>query len=155
MRVPKKKINKAKKKAQGRIKPIMAILCDDVRKEEGGKPFILGIYVGGVKVYPQEDQAIMQLIMSLWVPFQVLEVGNTGLEFRILGPNEDNKIEIKAHLELSAIPPAHEINAITLKGFPLQFSKDGNIQIQYRHEGDEAWETLRSVPVEIKPSNVK
>lgn len=141
------------KNKMARIKPVMAIICDDIRTEDNGKPMILGIYRGKIKVNLPAEDAKVKLFLSLWMPFEVLKLGDIVIEVKITGPGPERQFEMKANASFDKIPPEYEIPSFNFIGFPV-FIEDGNLEIFYRHKGDSKWIKLRTVPIVKKIMDV-
>lgn len=149
--------------SQVRIKPILAFLCDDVRKEDNGKPFILGIYTAGItmnRLLPNQLPAAKNeemkpyfLTSALWMAYEATGSGKAEVEFEIVAPNPKRKLAIKAGVELIKAPPSHEILTLSFGGLMIPIEREGDIKILFRNMGDEAWETLRIIPVTINPED--
>ena len=58
-----------------------AIVCDDIRREDNGKEFLVGVY--SADIIPMAMPVVFGL--SFWVPIEVKRQGNTNVNFRIKG----------------------------------------------------------------------
>ena len=139
-----------------RVNPIIAIVCDEIRHEQDGKPFIIGIYNDGLKITAQgfgkkRDQEKAKFLWSfyIWMPIAVLESGIAVMEMRISMGGQDAIIE--AELSMQVKMPATPTQVVPVTIGPLSFpvSQSGNIHIEFRNKGDEAWQILRVIPVEF------
>lgn len=162
------------KNNKARIKPIIAVLCDEIRLEANNKPFIIGIYTGVLSVdLPPEAKPGLnkvsskkvdlntpvgipkRLYLAMWVPFEVLDPEatiNIDVEFQITGPDPDSKLNIKANLEdTGAAHDPYEMQAFSFSGLPMKMTQSGELNIFFRHTGDEHWEKLRTMKVEVNP----
>lgn len=147
-----------------KIRPILAVLCDDIREERNGKPFILGVYNAGINVEmpPYFDPSLipenaeMPLSLALWIPFEVLEIGEGAVNFKLVGPGPSHKIAVKAQLKIEQMPDPNELTAFSFTGLVVPI-KEGKIDILFKHDDDDdddEWQTIRSVQMNIKSSSL-
>ncbi len=140
---------------QLRIRPILAILCDDIREEKNGKEIVIGIYKGNITINsPSEEElksgTVPVLNLSLWVPFEAKETGNAKIDFKIVNP-EKEEILINANVNVPKILSPNELSAFKFVGLPIALKHEGNIEVCFRNNEEEDWEILRSIPVKINP----
>lgn len=154
---PKKKQSQTSGKV--RVEPIIAIVCDEIRREDNGKDILLGIYRGSITLNPPTapgdksegtPPVLTALHLSLWVPFKASGLGEAVVEFEIIPPGGE-KVKVRAGIRIEDPKTLTEQTAFELKSMPILFSKEGNLTILFRNEGEDEWETLRVVPV-IFPS---
>jgi hypothetical protein len=137
-----------------KAKPIIAILCDEVRQEDNGKPFLIGIYPGGMTIpTPIEEGTAAIRPVCLWVPLQVTETGVTTLEFQLTGPSPEQRIGVKINMQVPKLPLPTEITAVTIPGLPITISQSGELKVLFKHEDESDWETLRIIPVTVEPKD--
>ncbi len=141
-------------KKQIRIKPTLALLCDHVRQEANGKPFIIGIYTSGITIQKPDNTRMPAaakpvLSLALWVAFEATEAGQASIEFLLVGPDPKRRIKINAQIEFEKAPPSHEISALAFDGLIIPIERSGELEILFKHKGDSDWHTLRTVPVTL------
>ena len=125
----------------GRIKPLCAIFCDEIRREDNGKELLIGVYSGSLQV-PILPTPIM---LSIWVPFERSGVGKVPIEFRLLGP--DDRMIGYGTIELNFIDADYSLGSLPLRGLTAVLVRPGEIIFQIRQH-DESWITVRKLPVE-------
>jgi hypothetical protein len=135
-----------------KIRPIIAIVCDEVRQEHNGKPFLIGIYANNIilkGVLPPENErnAISNLTVHLWIPFESDEIGEVFFRIRLIGPSPKQKMGIKMRAVVPEIAPRTKITPLAIGPFPLPLWESGDLKVQFRHEDEEDWQTLRIIPV--------
>jgi hypothetical protein len=141
-----------------KIKPIMALVCDEVRLESNGKPFIIGIYTGSIDIEapitPNENgtadiNPIPAIPITLWVPFEASDAGKYTLAFKLEGPGPKDVLEFTTIVTIDKPAPG-ELKAITAPFLPLPLTQSGKLKISYRHENESEWHNIRTIPVNIK-----
>ena len=129
-----------------KIKPVIAVICDDIRKEDNGKPIIIGVYQGDIKINIPPVQGPHVITLSLWIPFTISEAGQVEIELKISGPNPENQMKMKAHASFEKAPSKHDMPSFNITGFPLVI-ENGVLEIFFRNKGDNKWTLLRSASV--------
>lgn len=114
------------------------IFCDDVRKEDGGKPFLIGVYLQTILI--PEFPAILPL--TVWIQFHVSKNGKTEFEFRFL---KDRKVTASGGGKANTKDFRKQIT-LTIHGIPLDFDKPCILSFQMREKGRK-WSTLKKIPV--------
>jgi hypothetical protein len=120
-----------------------ALLCDDVRREIGGKDIIIGLYSGQIAsvVFP----ILMMVNVYMRVSFSKANI-KFPMEFRIINSLGHQLIPTtKSILEA----PTTEFKATVLLGaIPLQIQGPGLISFQLRAEDkNQDWETVTTLNV--------
>lgn len=141
-----------------KIKPIMAIVCDEARQENNGKPFLIGIYTGGINIettnvpatLPDGTNVGVALNVCLWIPFEAKEKGNALINIRLIGPGENNNVGVKMKLEISNLPQSTEITPLVIGPLPIKITESGDIKILFKNDDDDDWDILRIMPVTYK-----
>ncbi len=136
-----------------KIKPIMAVICDDVRQEVNGKPFIIGIYSGNIKLLDNISPTISaespaMLPLTLWIPFKVSKAGSASVEVKIISPNPKYVAGVKMKMEFPTLPYPYETTALTLPSMVIPIDQEGTLKVLFKNTGDD-WETLKEVPITI------
>lgn len=134
------------------VKPVTAIVCDQIRMEDNGKPFLVGIYTGSINLQvaeiPKDKDEVHNFDMSLWVPVEVTEVGVAEIEVQIKTPNA-KPVLIKAKMAIEKLIAKGEMVPLSIGPIPLKLWHDGEIEIQFKHTDDAEWTTIRTLPVFI------
>lgn len=137
-----------------KIRPIIAIACDEVRKEDNGKPFLVGLYTGGMTlggVVPPDADDVCNLSIYLWIPFEITEIGVASFEVKLVMPNPKNQLRIRGKLSIDNIPQPTEITPLVLGPFPLKLWQSGNLEILFKHEDEAEYQTIRTIPITFNP----
>lgn len=137
-----------------KIRPIIAIVCDEVRMENNGKPFLVGIYLGGINVSGpkvEETDEVYNLPIHLWIPFEATEPGIANFEVKLIMPNPKHQMRAIGKVVVEKIVQATEIVPLTLGPFPLKLWENGNLEILFKHDDEEEFQTLRTIPVTYTP----
>lgn len=121
------------------LKVEAAILCDDVRTEINGKPFLIGVYLKGIVVqgFPAN------INVCIWIQFSATELGSYVGEIRLA--NKDNHILLHGQFTVEV----KELGS-TVLSFPkgaIALGSEGEYQLQWKY-GDKDWETLKNVTVQ-------
>ena len=119
-----------------------AILCDEVRKEDNGKLFFLGVYPIDVLVYG--FPTIIDPV--LWVQLYMSRKGKVKLDFRVQKDKKNIRffeasMKVKDHLR-----PV----AIVLPPLPIEIDDDCILSYQVR-EKNKQWKTIKKFPVKKHP----
>jgi hypothetical protein len=142
---------------QIKIKPIMAVLCDDVRQEASGKQTVIGMYVGGITVeIPESERDGVRphgIVVNLWMPFQIPEAGLATIEVKVIGPDPSIELSFSAEMLFEEAPPDHEQSSVTFQKLPIKVDKEGDLKILFKNAGDSEWQTLKNIPVKINSPN--
>lgn len=145
--MPKKKENSL------RIKPLMVVICDDVREEKSGKQIIIGIYNTDLNI-PIPDfgdnpsPPTPTIPLSFWIPFQVVDRADGEVHFQIVSPT-GLTIDANASVKTTEKMQPHEIPALIFPRLMIPVA-DGNLEVKFRHNAKEKWQILRSLPIKIK-----
>lgn len=134
------------------IRPITAIVCDEIRMENNGKPFLIGIYTGSINLQvdeiPEDKDEIHNFQMSLWIPTEITQIGAAEVEVQIKTPNA-KPILIKAKIVTEKLLMKGEMVPISMGPIPLKLWQDGEIEIQFKQPNEDNWSTIRTLPVII------
>ena len=131
-----------------RIKPLCAIFCDDIRREDNGKELLIGVYSGSLQlpVFPAP------VMLSVWVPFERSGIGKVPIEFRLLGPDDDRVIGYGT-IVLDFTESDHTVGSFPLRGLTAMLPRPGEITFQLRQH-DESWMTVGKLPIERREISV-
>lgn len=151
--MPKKKgIEKKNSPKIIRIRPVITIVCDDVRMENNSKPFVIGIYLGGINISgikPANPDDISNLSIFLWIPCEVTELGTAAFEIKIISPNPKHQLHFKGKVDIDTIPQPTELVPLIFGPIPLKLWQDGDLKILFKHEDETDYQTLRVIPVKF------
>lgn len=119
------------------------IICDQVRKEEGGKHLIIGVYPHNILFASFPARALL----TPWV--QISDDGNRiiFIEFRVL--NSDGEILFSADGQVDATNQSGLLT-ITLPTIMLEIPDQTILSFQMR-EPKKRWKTLKQMPAQLRP----
>ena len=121
-----------------------AIICDQVRKEDNGKPLLLGVYPFDALI-PDFPGA---LALTLWTQLIVDKNGKYDVEFRILKDKKTIK-SIKAILDVED----HLMPMTVTLALPIiDIEEECTLFFQIR-EKNKRWKTLKELPVKKRPNS--
>ena len=123
------------------VEPTAVILCDDVRREDNGKQFAIGIY--GSEVIVPSFPSILRF--SLLVRIGFTGAGKQSIKFRIQSVN-GGKQEIGAELETTMA--SKEWIGVPLQ--PMVFEAPTTLSILFESPPGK-WKKLHSVPIRVGP----
>ena len=135
------------------VRAITAIVCDEVRVENNGKPFLIGVYTGSINIEAAEipvDKDIYNFQMAIWLLLELKQIGEINVDLQIKTPNAEKAILVKAKAIIDKLPMKGEIIPVSIGPLPLKLWHDGEIEIQFRNQIDSEWETIRVLPVTVK-----
>jgi len=136
-----------------KIRPIIAIVCDDIRTENNGKPILIGIYTGGITLSGpviNNSDGVSNLSIFLWILCEVKEAGVASFEIKIIHPNPKHQFCMKAKIDIDSIPHPTELMPLALGPIPLNLWENGNLQILFKHEDEDEYQTLRNIPITLQ-----
>jgi hypothetical protein len=136
-----------------KIKPITALVCDDVRHENNGKPILIGLYTGDMTITApmptqEEIETCCNINVYLWIPFEVEETGEAKIEIKLTGPNQ-KEMGLKMGIHVRELSSKNNPSPLTVGPFPLKLWQNGNLKIEMKNSSDKEWETIRIIPVKF------
>ena len=127
-----------------------AILCDDIRREDNGKLFLIGVYSGDVQFAKLPSKGVFQA----WILGAALNEGSAKLSFRYrLIPDKGKtpkKVVLEATVSVTQIDSEH-IDFVLPK-VAIEFTEPGTLRLDYRQGEKGKWITLLKKEVTIRPS---
>lgn len=124
------------------MKVRFAFVCDDVRREENGKLIFLGAY--GPNILPTAIPATM--VLALVAGMDVSEPSEVDTKFQVMMDGE-RIIHGGGSLKASLAG----FNFFPIKNIPLHMKEPGILDFQLQI-ADGEWQSVYTVPVEVKPS---
>ena len=126
------------------VKPIAAIVCDDIRHEKSNKEILIGVYSNELIIHKKPAR----LRLSVFVLVDVLEIGETEFEIRLDGPDGPSENAIRGVLEgAHNTSPRHRIG-LPFKSFVITLASEGDLLVRFREPG-KRWRTIAVLPVLI------
>ena len=124
---------------KGALKVDLALICDDVRREDNGKLIIIGVYNRNIQV----PKLPATLILSSVVRLVATEATDIDVEFQYLMAGEP-KASTKGHLKVTEAGPS----LLNLPPLPIvDIRSECDLEFQWRFGPDDTWETIYSIPV--------
>ena len=118
------------------------VLCEDVRREDNGKLFFLGVF--GESVLVSGFPASLTFANPVW--FALDEPFDGFVWSQVL--LDDTKIAgVKG---VARIPPGQPL--MSIQPIPLQVPKEGVLSFQLKFSEESEWQTALSIPIRLSPS---
>lgn len=118
---------------------LIALPCDDVRREDNGKDIIIGVYGDTIVVanFPAP------LVLTFWVQFRATELTEAHpFSFRLIGDGDLKFAEMSGGMKTVRIG----IGSFAVGPIPLQFQVPTKLKFQAKQANGD-WQTLREVEV--------
>ena len=126
------------------VKPIAAIVCDDIRQEKSNKDILIGVYSNELIIHKKPAR----LRLSVFVLVDVLEIGETEFEIRLDGPDGPSENSIKGVFEGAQSTSSRHRIGLPFKSFVIVLASDGDLLVRFREPG-KRWRTIAVLPVRI------
>jgi hypothetical protein len=126
----------------GRVRPITAIICDDIRRETNGKDILIGVYSG--EMILNQIPALMPI--GLYIVFSAVELGPVDAKIELRSSKMIGTLEI--HIEVKQIHDERSPIAFAFAGIPLQIESEGTISLLFQQDDGE-WEMIRNINVRV------
>ncbi len=126
------------------VKPLSAVICDEVRREKDGKDIIIGAYGGDLLI----DSFPLGLALSLWISLETSGTGVTAFDIRVV--NSDKKVLAGLSGE-AMVEGFYERSSMFTPKFRFQVDKSTELRFQLRMGGGR-WKTVVSRYVRLRSS---
>lgn len=120
------------------------IVCDDIRREDNGKLFVIGMYPSNIGV-PKMPSV---LNLCLFTTFKPIKNGKAQITIEIRNSWSDKKLVAKTEIESNTATEAFDSYIAVLPNMLLQVEKAGEISIYLKFD-DAEWELVKQYPVNI------
>ena len=131
--------------SQPTLKPLSAVVCDEIRREKDGKDIIIGAYGGDILV----GSIPIPLALSLWIGLETSGAGNTRADIRVV--NSEKKVLIEVNGVATVEERYQKSSLITPK---LRFLVDKSTELRFQLRiGEGRWKTVASRNVRLKSSS--
>lgn len=129
-------------RSKNSVKFLTAVACDEARREDNGKEFLIGIYSGTIatKSLPRT------LTLSFWIPTEVTNPGEYNVQFQLL--NTDNKIVQTTPAIKMTIPQDNFGASIVLGKIQIKVPKPGTLKLMGSVDGGK-WISIKKIPIEV------
>ncbi len=119
------------------------LVCDDVRQEINGKDILIGVYTNWITV----PSLPTNLVLSFWLHYSFVGIGEVPLEFRLLGPHDVQFMSAGVTMSfLEENAETRQTASFTLGGVPEPIQIPGELRLQLKQYNEE-WQTIGSVNV--------
>jgi hypothetical protein len=114
-----------------------AIICDDVRKEAGGKDILIGVYGGGVLVpsFPCPIQ------FAIWIELAPQPIGRLEVDLQARFPGNPMGLGIRFVAEVSGNDDPVVLHT---PQFVTSVSEPGNIEVSIKRPNEEEWRVVKT-----------
>ena len=117
------------------------IVCDQVRREDSGKFFMIGVYGHNISVSSFPARFILTLVISLWAK----------------SPVTDHPLEVQTEFEGETIHSGRGVisvkdagaDLIVLPGIGVQVARPGELAFKAKL-GAGRWKTITTIPIQEK-----
>jgi hypothetical protein len=115
-----------------------AILCDDVRTEINGKPFLIGVYLKTIVVqgFPAN------INVCIWIQFSPEELGSYAGEIRLI--DKSNHLLLSGQFTIDVKEMGSSVMSVPKTAIAL--GSEGDYELQWKYRGGD-WEVLKRVKV--------
>jgi hypothetical protein len=110
------------------------LLCDQVRREDNGKLFAIGIYSGTIVL----SEFPATLVLSLVTMIRAHKIGEARIELRILLDGAP----VAGWDAMFGSPEATGSELISLPPIPVAVPHAGQLEFQFRQRETDAWQTV-------------
>ncbi len=131
--------------SQPTLKPLSAVVCDEIRREKDGKDIIIGAYGGDILV----DIFPIVLALSLWISLETSGVGDTKADIRIANSEKKVLAEIKG---IVTVEECYQRSSLFSPKVRFQVDKSTELRFQLRI-GEGRWKTVVSRNVRLRSSS--
>lgn len=121
------------------------VICDHVRKEEGGKQILIGIYPHNI-LFPSFPGRVT---LNVWLQIRDEEGRRIPVEFRIKNSNDDILMSGEGEIDGRN---QKGILTVAIPLAPLVISEATILSFQIR-EPKKHWQMLKQMPVDLKEGN--
>lgn len=135
-------------KQHASVNLVHSIVCDDIRREDNGKFFLIGVYpeVIMLNTFPA------QIVLGLWLQCRVQIFSKITLEFEIRGNALQETLAFS--LEVDDETRFGEMQDIPLiVKLLFSFKSEGGFTIYYRPKGEEEWQVAQSMGIRRNAPN--
>ena len=131
--------------SQPTLKPLSALVCDEVRREINGKDIIIGAYGGDVLI----DNFPVSLSLSLWISSETSGTGDIRADIRVV--NREKKVLVELKGIMNAGGRYHRSSLFTPK---IRFDVDKSTELRFQLRVEEGrWKTVVSRNVRLRSSS--
>lgn len=129
-------------KSQSAVQLDTIVICDDVRREDNGKLFIIGMYPTNIGV-PTAPHAMAFTVMTT---FKAIKNGKATIRLEIRNSWSDQKFGAKTEVDVKSIDD--ESYLAVLPNVAITVEKPGDISIYMKFD-DGDWEFVKRYPVKV------
>lgn len=124
------------------------VICDDVRREDTGKWFLIGVYSKDIAV----ERVPTKISLSIWIEIDYLQPGE--LDFSFQATHQPTGMELWTVTGRAEVKAPERGEAIVMAGLPLQIDAEGTLELRARL-GSEAWQVIKTIQIVLRPGRRK
>jgi len=124
------------------IKILQTIVCDEVRREDNGKFFLIGVYSDAIFM----NTIPANILLSFWIQCEIQLKEKKSLEFKIEGDALQKPVTFVSEIGNEQVFGKSLTIPIILR-ILLEIKSEGSFSIEYRMSGNENWISIRHVVV--------
>lgn len=119
----------SQKKVQSLQIEARTIFCDDIRREDNGKAFLIGVYMDDL--VPIRLPA--EFPLSIWIQATGFDTGKHPFAIKIAFPGVEKKFRMRAEM---IVPDDPGPLSLTWNGIPAEVHKSGFISVELEVNGE-------------------
>ena len=122
----------------------IALLCDDVRREQSGKDILIGVYAGDVLV----PQLPIQIPIACWLLVKPKKTGDLEFDLRIKAPGSAPPFEMKV---VANVSDSSEPFAFFSPPIGIRIESEGSMQIFGKPKSSQKWKNILTKKIVYRP----
>lgn len=136
------------------IRPVTAILCDEIRRENNDKRLFIGVYNRQIALKKFSGDDIGFIPLAMYVPIEVKNLGESRLDFQIRGPTTDQVMNLEGNIIMKEpIPGGY--TSVELNGIPIEIKGGGMLEVFYSVDSGKEWHSIYQLPVTVTEDTEK
>ncbi|WP_313308724.1 DUF6941 family protein [Stutzerimonas nitrititolerans] len=112
-------------------KPVSVILCEDIRREEGGKVSLIGVLTNGIKVLARGDGTWGLAQLCVYAQFKSNSIAEYNAYVEVLDPDGNQVIKT----DTRPVPNVESAVAMTMKINNFELPKSGEYKFNIYFDG--------------------
>lgn len=128
------------------VKAVLA--CDDVRREDNGKVFVIGMYLGNILMATMPSDISLTFLIQAHAqrrpPFKV--------EFRV-SLKKGNQNLMEPRLVTLDIRAEGALQTLVIKGVALKITEQCSVILEMKSSDTDSWMTISTTAVDLQSKN--
>ena len=129
-------------KVKEEVSLLQSVVCDDIRREDTGKYFLIGVYTSGIYL----NNFPANIVACFLTTFEVQIKDKIALEFEIKGDALQEPVTYPTVVEDKKFVGKKQIVPFVAR-VGLKIKQAGEFSISYRKQGTKAWTLINTVPI--------